>query len=104
MTGAGRRAAGLLTALLLGIFAECAVIEGRLGPEDRTARRAVAETVGVAMLALTSECTAVRSLVEGLCGCLGDAAGGPCTHDACDLVAPPSIAPGARRLAVRPAP
>ena len=59
--------------------------------ERREAMRALAETMGFATLAVSSDCTLGRSLTEGLAGCLGDVAGGYCTFASCDIVARPDL-------------
>jgi hypothetical protein len=56
---------------------------------DLRARSALLQTLGISSLAVSSECTASRSLVEGLCGCLGDVPGGYCYHTSCDIVGAP---------------
>ena len=51
----------------------------------------IVQVIGLSSLALTTDCTATRSLVEGICGCLGDIPGGYCYHTACDVVANPGF-------------
>jgi hypothetical protein len=65
---------------------------GEAQASERTvARRALSQSLGFASLAVSSECTLVRSLMEGLSGCLGDVAGGYCTYTSCDVVTRPDL-------------
>ena len=59
--------------------------------ERRATLRALAQTIGFASLAVSSDCTLSRSLTEGLAGCLGDVPGGYCTFASCDIVARPDL-------------
>ena len=62
------------------------------GREDKKAGISrIVQVIGISSLALTTDCTATRSLVEGICGCLGDIPGGYCYHTACDVVANPGF-------------
>lgn len=54
-------------------------------------RKAILQALGVSFLALSSECSATRSLIEGLCGCLSDMPGGYCPHSSCDVVTLPQF-------------
>lgn len=80
----------VLIAAVMASFAERR-IEARLATERLAARRALLQSLGVASLAVTSECTLVRSLTEGLSGCLGDVPGGYCTYTSCDVVTLPDF-------------
>jgi hypothetical protein len=92
-TSAGMRAV-LLTAVLVCAVA-LSVSAHRLAEaaagERLVALRALAQSLGSASLAISSECTLVRSRTEGLAGCLGDVAGGYCTFTSCDIVARPDL-------------
>lgn len=89
----GVRAVLLIAVLALGVTLSVAV--HRLGEaaaaERRTASRALAQSLGFASLAVSADCTLVRSLTEGLAGCLGDVPGGYCTFTSCDIVARPDL-------------
>ena len=87
----GWRAALLVAALAAGVI--LGVGGHRLGEaaagERLRARLALTQTLGYRSLAVSSECTLTRTLMEGLAGCLGDVAGGYCTYRSCDIVARP---------------
>jgi len=89
----GLRALGLIALLVLAVVSSVAahrVREAAAG-ERRQAMLALAQSLGSASLAVSSECTLVRSLTEGLAGCLGDVPGGYCTFTSCDIVARPDL-------------
>jgi hypothetical protein len=52
-------------------------------------RRAVAESIGMNSLAVSSEGASSRMPMEGPAGCLGDVPGGYCFRTACDIVTSP---------------
>ncbi|KPJ53917.1 hypothetical protein AMJ39_02705 [candidate division TA06 bacterium DG_24] len=89
----GLTAALIIVVLIAAVMASFAErrIEGRLEAERLVARRALLQSLGVSSLAVTSECTLVRSLTEGLSGCLGDVPGGYCTYTSCDVVTLPDF-------------
>ena len=77
----------LLVASLGGILANC----GRIvrPANEATVRAALLQSLGLSSLAISADCTASRSLVEGVCGCLSDVPGGYCYHSSCDIVGAP---------------
>jgi hypothetical protein len=83
-----------LIALLIFGVALC-VAQQRLGEAETKQRQvglqALAQSLGSASLAVSADCTLVRSLMEGLAGCLGDVPGGYCTFTSCDIVARPDL-------------
>jgi hypothetical protein len=89
----GVRAVLLIAVLVLAVTLSVAV--HRLGEaaaaERQTALQALAQSMGFASLAVSADCTMVRSLTEGLAGCLGDVPGGYCTFTSCDVVARPDL-------------
>jgi hypothetical protein len=89
----GVRALLLIAALAAAVTLSVTV--HRLGEsaaaERKTALRSLAQTLGFASLAVSADCTLVRSLTEGLAGCLGDVPGGYCTFTSCDIVARPDL-------------
>jgi hypothetical protein len=87
------RAAWLLALLAAALTLSVAVhrlAEAAAG-ERQASLRALAQSLGSASLAISSDCTLVRSRTEGLAGCLGDVAGGYCTFTSCDIVARPDL-------------
>jgi hypothetical protein len=89
---------GVRAVLLIGALAAAVTLSvavHRLGEsaavERETALRALAQSLGFASLAVSADCTLVRSLTEGLAGCLGDVPGGYCTFTSCDIVARPDL-------------
>ena len=95
---------GLMAGLIiLALAASLAVgfaaqhLQGSAVTDRLQARQALLEALGFASLAVSSECTLVRSLMEGLNGCLGDVPGGYCTYTSCDVVTLPDFASGAVR-------
>jgi hypothetical protein len=89
----GVRAVLLIAVLVLAVTASVAVHRrGEAAAAERqTALRALGQSLGFASLAVSADCTLVRSLTEGLAGCLGDVPGGYCTFSSCDIVARPDL-------------
>jgi len=102
--GRGGYALAVLALLVLANLAVWSAIDRRHSTEEDQARNAVVKTIGVTMLALTYECIAVRSPIEGLNGCLGEVAGGYCSHKGCELVVAPSTPSGKLQLEIYVAP
>jgi hypothetical protein len=97
MEGRGKRPGvhAVLSIAILAFAVALSVAVHRLGEaeaaERQTASRALAQALGFASLAVSADCTLVRSLTEGLAGCLGDVPGGYCTFSSCDVVARPDL-------------
>ena len=87
----GRMAIAVVIGLAAGFTATALAVRQRHDPHARrtVVMRAVAESIGMGSLALTSEGGATRAPTEGPAACLGDIPGGFCLRDTCDLVTCP---------------
>lgn len=88
------KASSILIVCLVVLFSILWVSIGGRYKEDSikmVAGKAILQSLGASSLALSYECTATRSLTEGLCGCLSDVPGGYCYHSSCDIVVNPGI-------------
>jgi len=83
----------LLFLLLLSLLLEIFSAERHYDENSKQmiSRKAILQALGISSLALSSECSATRSLIEGLCGCLSDVPGGYCPHNSCDVVTLPRV-------------
>lgn len=89
----GNLAIVLLLSLTLSLLYEVISIERHYNEDSKQmiSKKAILQSLGISSLALSSECSATRSLIEGLCGCLSDVPGGYCPHSSCDVVTLPRV-------------
>ena len=87
----GRAARLLLLGLVIVFGCLTAAVRGRHDPAARRAvvRRALAQSLGMCSLALSSDGSFTREPLEGPSACLGDIPGGYCLHEDSDWLAPP---------------
>jgi hypothetical protein len=88
---AGRDATAILIGLAVCLTGAAFAVNQRHDADGRSTvvRRAVAESIGMNSLAMSSEGSSPRMPMEGPVGCLGDTPGGYCLRGTCDVVTCP---------------
>lgn len=96
----------LCVGVLIGLLLVMSAASNRAyTPHSRNVRlrQALLQTIGLPSMAISADCSATKSLSEGLGGCLSDNPAGYCYHTSCDTVcAPEPVEQDVFRLRIEP--